>query len=34
MSRTTFKKAHGLTESGHMSTARDMTLLGRHVLYD
>ena len=34
MTRTTFKNAHGLTESGHMSTARDMTLLGRHVLYD
>ncbi|MEO0677293.1 MAG: serine hydrolase, partial [Pseudomonadota bacterium] len=28
MTRTTFKNAHGLTESGHMSTARDMTLLG------
>lgn len=34
MSRTTFKNAHGLTENGHMSTARDMTTLGRHVLYD
>ena len=34
MSRTTFKNAHGLTESGHMSTARDMTTLGRHMLYD
>ncbi|MEM9349509.1 MAG: serine hydrolase [Pseudomonadota bacterium] len=34
MTRTTFKNAHGLTESGHMSTARDMTTLGRHVLYD
>ncbi|MEP2640336.1 D-alanyl-D-alanine carboxypeptidase family protein [Roseobacter sp.] len=34
MSRTTFKNAHGLTESGHMSTARDMSILGRHVLYD
>ncbi|MEM6728616.1 MAG: D-alanyl-D-alanine carboxypeptidase family protein [Pseudomonadota bacterium] len=34
MTRTTFKNAHGLTESGHMSTARDMTVLGRHVLYD
>jgi len=34
MSRTTFKNANGLTESGHLSTARDMTLLGRHVLYD
>ncbi len=34
MSRTTFKNAHGLTESGHLSTARDMTRLGRHLLYD
>ena len=34
MTRTTFKNAHGLTESGHMSTARDMTILGRHLLYD
>ncbi|MGX9351416.1 D-alanyl-D-alanine carboxypeptidase family protein [Shimia sp. W99] len=34
MSNTTFKNAHGLTESGHLSTARDMTTLGRHLLYD
>lgn len=34
MTRTTFKNAHGLTEKGHLSTARDMTILGRHVLYD
>ena len=34
MSRTTFKNAHGLTESGHLSTARDMTTLGRHLIYD
>jgi D-alanyl-D-alanine carboxypeptidase len=34
MSRTTFKNAHGLTEAGHMSTARDMTVLGRHVFFD
>lgn len=34
MTRTTFKNAHGLTESGHMSTARDMTTLGRHMIYD
>lgn len=34
MNSTTFKNAHGLTESGHMSTARDMTKLGRHILYD
>ncbi|WP_236629216.1 D-alanyl-D-alanine carboxypeptidase family protein, partial [Sulfitobacter sp. HI0076] len=34
MTRTTFKNMHGLTESGHLSTARDMTALGRHLLYD
>ncbi|WP_371169646.1 D-alanyl-D-alanine carboxypeptidase family protein [Aliiroseovarius sp. 2305UL8-7] len=34
MSRTHFKNAHGLTESGHLSTARDMTKLGRHLFYD
>ncbi|WP_090203281.1 D-alanyl-D-alanine carboxypeptidase family protein [Yoonia litorea] len=34
MTNTTFRNAHGLTQSGHMSTARDMTLLGRHVIYD
>ncbi|MDR9393827.1 MAG: D-alanyl-D-alanine carboxypeptidase family protein [Roseovarius sp.] len=34
MTRTTFKNAHGLTESGHLSTASDMTILGRHVFYD
>lgn len=34
MSRTTFKNAHGLTESGHLSTARDMSNLGRHLFYD
>ncbi len=34
MTRTTFKNAHGLTREGHMSTARDMTILGRHLLYD
>ncbi len=34
MSRTTFKNAHGLTESGHLSTARDMTIMGRHLFYD
>ncbi|MBY6002806.1 D-alanyl-D-alanine carboxypeptidase [Salipiger bermudensis] len=34
MSRTTFKNANGLTETGHMSTARDMSLLGRHMIYD
>ena len=34
MTRTTFKNAHGLTEAGHLSTARDMTILGRHLLFD
>ncbi|MDD9921844.1 MAG: D-alanyl-D-alanine carboxypeptidase [Boseongicola sp.] len=34
MSKTTFKNAHGLTESGHLSTARDMTTLGRQLFYD
>ena len=34
MTRTTFKNAHGLTEHGHKSTARDMTTLGRHLFYD
>ena len=34
MTNTTFKNAHGLTENGHMSSARDMTTLGRHLLYD
>nr|WP_319826619.1 serine hydrolase [Thalassovita sp.] len=34
MTRTTFKNANGLTREGHLSTARDMTILGRHILYD
>ena len=34
MRNTTFLNAHGLTQSGHLSTARDMTVLGRHVIYD
>lgn len=34
MNSTNFKNAHGLTQSGHMSTARDMTVLGRHMIYD
>ncbi len=34
MSRTTFKNMNGLTAAGHLSTARDMTTLGRHVFYD
>ncbi len=34
MSNTTFRNAHGLTQKGHLSTARDMSLLGRRVIYD
>lgn len=34
MTRTQFKNAHGLTENGHLSTARDMTTLGRHLFFD
>lgn len=34
MTRTTFKNAHGLTRKGHLSTARDMSVLGRHIFYD
>lgn len=34
MTRTTFKNAHGLTEPGHLSTARDMTTMGRRLFFD
>ncbi len=34
MTRSTFKNAHGLTETGHLSTARDMTILGRSLFYN
>lgn len=34
MDNTTFKNANGLTAEGHLSTARDMNVLGRHVFYD
>ncbi|WP_416916676.1 MAG: serine hydrolase [Roseicyclus sp.] len=34
MARTTFRNAHGLTEEGHLSTAHDMTILGRRLFYD
>jgi D-alanyl-D-alanine carboxypeptidase len=34
MNSTTFRNAHGLTAEGHLSSARDMTILGRHLLYD
>jgi D-alanyl-D-alanine carboxypeptidase len=34
MKNSTFKNANGLTETGHLSTARDLTLLGRRLFYD
>jgi D-alanyl-D-alanine carboxypeptidase len=34
MASTTFKNANGLTAEGHLSTARDMNILGRHLFYD
>lgn len=34
MHNTTFKNPHGLTASGHLSTARDMATLARHLFYD
>ena len=34
MTGTHFVNMHGLTEEGHYSTARDMSILGRHVIYD
>lgn len=34
MHNTTFKNANGLTAAGHLSTARDMNILGRHLFYD
>ena len=34
MDNTTFKNANGLTAEGHLSTARDMNTLGRHLFYD
>jgi D-alanyl-D-alanine carboxypeptidase len=34
MTRTTFKNAHGLTERGHLSTAREMSKLGRQLFFD
>lgn len=33
MNDTTFKNAHGLTQSGHLSTARDMTTMGRALFF-
>ncbi len=34
MRNTTFKNANGLTAKGHLSTAKDMSILGRHLFYD
>jgi D-alanyl-D-alanine carboxypeptidase len=34
MTDTTFRNANGLTEDGHLSTAKDMSVLGRHLFYD
>lgn len=34
MQNTTFLNPHGLTQTGHMSTARDMTILGRQLYFD
>ena len=34
MNNTTFRNPHGLTQSGHVSTARDMTILGRQLYFD
>jgi D-alanyl-D-alanine carboxypeptidase len=34
MTNTTFRNATGLTARGHLSTARDMALLGRRLFFD
>ena len=34
MNNTTFKNANGLTAKGHLSTAHDMSIMGRHLFYD
>jgi D-alanyl-D-alanine carboxypeptidase len=34
MANTTFRNANGLTAKGHLSTARDMAVLGRHLFFD
>lgn len=34
MERSTFKNANGLPAKGHLSTARDMSILGRRLFYD
>ena len=34
MKHSTFKNANGLTAKGHLSSAHDMSILGRHLFYD
>lgn len=34
MTGTHFSNLNGLTQDGHYSTARDMSILGRHLIYD
>lgn len=34
MNHSTFKNANGLPAKGHLSTARDMSIMGRHLFYD
>ncbi|QDL90923.1 D-alanyl-D-alanine carboxypeptidase [Paroceanicella profunda] len=34
MHNTNFRNANGLTQTNHYSSARDMAILGRHLLYD
>jgi D-alanyl-D-alanine carboxypeptidase len=34
MRHSTFKNANGLPEKGHLSSAHDMSILGRHLFYD
>lgn len=34
MNDSTFRNAHGLTASGHLSTAHDMAIMGRRLFYD
>jgi D-alanyl-D-alanine carboxypeptidase len=34
MNNTSFRNPHGLTQSGHLSTARDMAILARHLFFD
>lgn len=34
MPNTTFRNPHGLTQNGHLSTARDMAVLGRRLFFD